>query len=182
MYYIYKEEMEDNKVLFRQIKVTHLAGCTNGLIAKYLKKTINNSVTEPYAWHIASDKLFKTLCLPGNILVIDIKPNSKEELSLFKIKNIWGYSSSGWTPIMLELKIIVHNKNPDDYNRESVEPENYEESDSVFTLLYLKGTIRNGKLEDKWIFPGRSSTNSVLLWPDARDYFISKMQMHKKEL
>jgi len=115
MYYIYQEEMADNKVVFRQIEKTSLAGCTNGLIARYLKKTINNSITEPYPWHIESDKLFNTLDLPGNILVIDVKPNSKTELSLFKIKNIWGYSSSGWTPIMLELKEIVNDENPDDY-------------------------------------------------------------------
>jgi len=185
MYYLYQEDVEDNKIVFKRLERISLAGHINGLIARYLKKTINNSITEPYPWHIESDKLFNTLDLPGNALVIDVKPNSKDKISLFKVKNIWGYSRSGWTPIMLELKTIVHDKNLDGYNRENVEPEkeSYEKGDSVFTFLYLRGTIQNGKLvgEGKWCFPGPSPTNSVLLWPRARDYFISKMLMHKEK-
>lgn len=175
MYYLYQEDVDDNKTVFKRLGRVSLAGCTNGLIAMYLKKTIDSTATEPYCWHITRDKLFEILSLRGNALVIDVKPNSKEELSLFKIKNIWGYSSSGWTPILLELKRIVHDESPDRYDRKNVELEDYKEGDSVFTLLYLKGTIRNGKLECKWVFPGPSPTNSVLLWTDARNYFIRKM-------
>jgi hypothetical protein len=181
MYYIYQEKLENNKIVFKKIEETSLAG--DGLIARYLKKTISNSTTEPYSWHIESNQLFNTLELPGNALVIDLKPKSKTKLSLFKVKNVWGYSSSGWTPIMLELKEIVNDENPNDYNRETVEleKEKYERGDSVFTFLYLRGTIRNGKLvgEGRWRFSGPSPTNSVLLWPKVRDYFIRKMQNAK---
>ena len=86
MYYLYQQDVEDYKTVFKRLERISLAGRISGLIARYLKKIINSSVTEPHAWHVASDKLFNILGLPGNTLVIDVKPNSKKELSLFKIK------------------------------------------------------------------------------------------------
>ena len=38
-------------------------------------------------------------------------------------------------------------------------------------MIYLDGTVRNGQLEGRWTAPRPSSTNSVLLWPFAFEYF-----------
>lgn len=49
MYYLYQEDVDDNKTVFKRLERVSLAGCTRGLIARYLKKTIDNSITEPYS-------------------------------------------------------------------------------------------------------------------------------------
>ena len=46
--------------------------------------------------------------------------------------------------------------------------------DPVFSMMYLSGTVRGGKIVGKWTPPGPSSTNSVLLWPDTLEYFSSE--------
>jgi hypothetical protein len=101
-------------------------------------------------------------------------------VSLFNIINIWGYSSCDWTPILLELKPILDDEDPNLYDRTNFALENYNDDTSVFTLLYLSGSIKDGENFYEWLFPVPSPTNSVLLWSGALDYFAKKMGYIKK--
>lgn len=179
MYFLYKKEVSGNRTILKSIKQIHLAGSKTGIIVQYLRKIIDKSKTEPFGWHIPVDDLFKKLNLPGNSLIIDANPHSKKELSLFGVINIWGYSSHDWTPILLELKQIL----ADDINkfdRTNFILENYNDDQSVFTFLYLKGSIKDGEIIDKWSFPRPSRTNSVFLWPEALEFFTNSMGYVKK--
>ncbi len=44
---------------------------------------------------------------------------------------------------------------------------------STFSFMYLNGSVENGKLVGKWTAPSPSSTNGVLLWPDALEQFAA---------
>ena len=41
----------------------------------------------------------------------------------------------------------------------------------IFSMMYLRGTVNEGKLKGRWTPPGPSPTNSVLLWLEAFTYF-----------
>jgi len=44
----------------------------------------------------------------------------------------------------------------------------------------LYGSIKEGEIIDKWLFPGPSPTNSVLLWPEALEFFTNNIGYVKK--
>ena len=179
MYFLYQKETIGDTTAFQRSQQVSLAGSRSGIIVQYLREILNRSDTEPLEWHIPVDDIFRKLNLKGNSLVIDAKPNSKKELSLFDVINIWGYSSHNWTPILLELKQILED-DINKYDRTNFTLENYNDDQSVFTFLYLHGSVKNGRITDTWVFPGPSPTNSVLLWPKALEFFTNKMGYTKK--
>jgi hypothetical protein len=46
--------------------------------------------------------------------------------------------------------------------------------------MYLRGTIGDGILIDKWTTTGPGTTNSVLLWPETLEYFITEARGRKE--
>ena len=61
------------------------------------------------------------------------------------------------------------------YDQQRSEKEE-EIEDPIFSMMYLSGTIIQGKITGRWTPPGPSPTNSVLLWPDTFQYFSSEAQ------
>lgn len=41
-----------------------------------------------------------------NAVIIDLKPRIKDEVSLYRVRYVWAYSSHGWTPVALELETL----------------------------------------------------------------------------
>ncbi len=41
-------------------------------------------------------------------------------------------------------------------------------------MLYLKGTIKDGKIKGQWTAPRPSPTNSSLLWPSTFEFFYNE--------
>ena len=179
MFYLYNQKISGNVHELLRLEKVSLAGTRAGLIVQYLKTKSIEDITEPYTWHIPINDLFKRLELKGNVLVIDLRPTSKVYITLFKIKNIWGRSSSGWTPILLELNEILDTDKIKDYDRKHFKINNFNEDYSVFTSLYISGSIKNGEIVGTWNFPRPSSTNSVLLWPETLDFFAKQMGYRK---
>lgn len=175
MFCLYTQCKNQKGLEFCRTGVTALAGSRSGLIVKYLRSTTSKSTTEPYQWHMNVEQALRSLQFDKspNALVIDANPNGKQ-VQLFLLKDIWGYSDHGWTPIMLRMLLLTE----DSIDKGGFELGNLS-SESVFTFLYLKGTVKNGKFEGSWNFPGPSSTNSVFLWPDALDYFTREAQLSR---
>jgi hypothetical protein len=86
--------------------------------------------------------------------------------------DVWGYSASGWSPIMLRLNGLYVDEDPSVVDRNSFVRKDHEIDGPIYEFLYLVGTIHDGKPFGKWTAPPISATNAVLLWPDALKYFF----------
>ncbi|MEA2066067.1 MAG: hypothetical protein U9O65_03055 [Thermotogota bacterium] len=152
-----------------------LFGCNNGLIPGCLELQIPPGQSEPYLWHLDIEK---SLCKvnnkhKGSTLVIDLKPKQHgSNVSLYEILDVWGYSSSGWTPILLHLGGLFVDADPNSVNRNDFTISDSEIDGPIYEVLYLAGSIENGKIIGRWNTPPASPTNAPLLWPDTLNYFI----------
>lgn len=159
---------------------TRLAGNTNGLIYRALTATNcwqqhrDEGRNTPLRWHLSACDLLA----PDNManeyaIVIDLQPNA-ENLDLYKLKDVWGFSYPDWTPVALRVERLLDNVPPvpnsdaykwrftdDNVNREQ-----------VHEFLYLQG----GYDEGTWNWPRPSSVNGAMLWPDALAFFFDEIQ------
>jgi hypothetical protein len=112
---------------------------------------------------------------PDSALIINLKPNSKSSnLSLYEVIEVFGYSDSGWTPVMLYLRGLFVDQDPSKFDEMDFVRSPSEIDDPIFSMMYLDGTIRDGELMGRWTAPRPSSTNSVLLWPHAFTHFAQR--------
>lgn len=53
-----------------------------------------------------------------------------------------------------------------------------DELEIVYTMCYMQGSFKDGELYGRWTFPGQSSTNGVMLWPDAMSFFYRQVEKY----
>ena len=188
-FYLYqKERINAVSSSYIQKENISLAG-TNNAIYKSLIKTeqlIENQDQGDLEWHLSDYDLLSTAidqylsesALPNDYaIVIDLKPGDKERVSLYELKDIWGYSySSDYTPIALRLETLavdLDHPNPDALKQR------FETNDSlrepVHEFLYLQGGA--GEDSGTWNWGQVGSVNGALLWPDALKFFFKKIQI-----
>ena len=178
MYALYEKASDGEAYRYRFGKQVSLFGCNSGYIPRLLAKTVDKAASEPLAWHLSVDDALRTVGQEDHALIIDLKPNSKEaNLSLYEVVEVFGYSASGWTPVMLYLRGLFVDEDPSKFDAQAFVRATAEVDDPIFSMTYLKGTLRSGAIEGRWTPPGPSSTNSVLLWPDAFKYFAEQAQI-----
>jgi len=151
-----------------------LFGCNNGFIPRLLRLKIPAAQGQPYRWHVnAVHELGAHPDYPNNTLVIDLKPKQNaNNLSLYEVMDVWGYSSSGWSPILLRLHGLFVDEDPGAFDRYDFTRTDNEIDGPIYEFLYLDGSINEGKLVGTWRAPPVSATNAALLWPDAWNYFV----------
>ena len=151
-----------------------LFGCNNGLIPCLLRSKTPAAQGEPYLWHV--DVVHELGNLPdyhNSTLLIDLKPKqNKSNLSLYEVMDVWGYSSFGWSPILLRLNGLFVDEDPALTQRHDFSRNDTEVDGPIYEFLYLAGSVNEGKLTGTWNTPPVSSTNAALLWPDTLNYFI----------
>lgn len=115
--------------------------------------------------------------MPDSALIINLKPKAKSpNLSLYEVVEVFGFSDSGWTAVLLYLRGLFVDEDPSKFDdRDFVRSPN-ETHDPIFSMTYLDGTIRDGQLKGKWTAPPPSATNSVLLWPAPFRYFARQAE------
>ena len=175
MYARYKKIKKDSDVAhFTFEEKISLFGCNNGFIPWLLQFHELLEENKAYCWHLDIEKeLEKTGEYPDSSLVIDLKPKQyKTNVSLYEVFDVWGYSSEGWTPILLHLKGLFMDEDPLSVNRNDFIISNSENSTPIYEVLYLDGSIENGKLVGKWTAPPASPTNAALLWTEVLNYFV----------
>lgn len=154
-----------------------LFGCNVGYVPWLLSQQLTADSSESLAWHVNVESGLQRMGQDNQTFIIDLKSNSREpNLSLYEVSNVWGYSDSGWTPIMLHLRGLFIDENPECFDRYDFVLKPAEIDDQIFSMMYLRGTVRNGQLEGPWTTPGRGATNSVLLWPEVFEYFWQRAQ------
>lgn len=148
-----------------------LAGHKNGLIFRSLKDHLNGQ--EQWGWHLsAADLLNAANKSPDqHTIVIDLKPSETNNVSLYELKDVWGFSYYAWTPVALRLEtLFVDYKVPN--------PKNFKKSfihngdrEQVHEFLYLQGGTGSGA----WNWGSVGGVNGALLWPDALKFFSYKI-------
>ena len=175
MYARYEKQKEKDGYRYVFIEPTKFFGCNEGKIPYLLQKQLSAEAKQPFAWKLDLKNAFEKEGMSNSVLIINLKPNSKEaNLSLYELVNVWGYSASGWTPIMIYIRGLFIDEDPQLFDDRDFLRKAEEIEDPIFSMMYLRGTIEHGKITGKWTPPGPSPTNSVLLWPGTFEYFSSE--------
>jgi hypothetical protein len=117
-------------------------------------------------------------------LVIDLKPASKGNLSLYQLEHIWGCTFEAWTPIALRLRPLFVDERIRDCDRfkQKFELPSGKKVAAVrvpvHEFLYLRH--ENGP-ENRWYWGRVGMVNGALLWPDVFDYFVTCIRSHGQE-
>jgi hypothetical protein len=171
MYSWYKRTVINKSLSLSWEEKMSLAGCNKGIIANELKEILKPTDNPSIGWILPIAQKWNK---QNYSVIIDIKPNNKQ-VFLCELDTVFGYTFSEWSPIMLRLKILYNDKTKDEIDKNNfvypVKPE------IIYTMLYLYGSIRNGQLFGTWNFPGRSSTNALLFWPEAMTFFYEQVKI-----
>ena len=169
MYSWYKRTNKNGQIHLIWEERMSLAGCNNGIIANELKEIITATDIPPIGWTIPiAEKWNKQ----DYSVIIDIKPNT-EEIFLCELDRAFGYSFDDWSPIMLRLKLLYN-----DATKEDLDKNNFiypDDTDIIYTMLYLYGSIRNGQLIGTWNPPFGTIT-ALLFWPEAMTFFFEQVK------
>lgn len=175
MYALYQKEPQGTGFRYIFKEKAHLFGCNSGYICRLLRSTLTARDSEPYPWHLNVEASLAGIGQAGHTLIINLKPNStRPNLSFCEIVDVWGYSSYGWTPILFYLRGLFIDDDPKQFDAQDFSRSLQEIDDPIFSMSYVSGTTVNGEIRGKWVPPGPSPTNSVLLWPHVFSYFAEK--------
>jgi hypothetical protein len=171
MYSWHKHSIVNNQLFLEFDSRACLGGCINGIIANELEDALQPSDGPYMGWNLPiADKYNKD----GLSYIIDIKPKA-DEVFLCELDRVFGYSFDGWSPVMLRLKILYNEETKESVDKgRFLYPENPE---VIYTMLYLYGSIRDGKLSGTWKMPFGSVT-ALLFWPEALTYFTQQIQLY----
>jgi len=185
MYARYKKNyVSSDEINYQLLEEISLFGCNVGLIPNLLRKKTNLNQNEPYLWHLNIEhELNLSRDYANSTFIIDLKPKQiKTNLSLYEILDVWGYSDSTWTPILLHLNGLFVDANPNTVNRNNftISTKNIEKP--IYEVLYIDGSVSKGQLVGKWTAPPSSPTNAALLWPETLKYFFKCIQERSPSL
>lgn len=172
MYSVYTMTRSVTTTRYTFAETSHLFGCQVGRVPRMLAESLSRDDNEPKRWHVPIGSVLEA---QNQAFIIELKPNNRDrqgDLSLYELRDVWGLSANGWTPFLLRMRPLCVDGQPPLADMRSFEIASSNGNDFVHTFLHFAGTIRAGKLEGKWTAPRSSSTNSVLLWPEALEYFV----------
>ena len=173
MYARYEKTQTEGRSSYRFAERCSLFGCNEGYIPWLLAKSTPTVQGEPYKWHIPIQSALDSTKYRDSTLVIDLKPKQqKTNLSLYELLDVWGYSDSGWSPILLHLRGLFVDADPATIDRNNFSVVDGDREQPIYEVLYLDGSVSKGKLIARWNAPPASPTNAALLWPDTLRYFI----------
>lgn len=131
---------------------------------------------EALTWELGEDQLLEALGhtpAEEHALVVDLKPNVENNISLYRLRRVWGYSYPSWTALALQLETLFVDEeapNPEAFKREFKVPD--KPGDLVHEFLYLQAGTDGGR----WAWGQVGSVNGCLLWPDAFSHFVRCIQ------
>lgn len=183
MYVRYEKTHTGGRSSYRFAERCSLFGCNEGYIPWLLAKRTPSAQGEPYTWHIPVQEALDSTEYRGSALVIVLKPKQhKTNLSLYEVLDVWGYSASGWSPILLHLSGLFVDADPATINPNDFSVADGDREEPIYEFLYLDGTVSNGKLIGRWNAPPASPTNAALLWPETLRYFIDCIRSRTPEV
>lgn len=177
MYLLYEKTERNDDTVYVFKEEVHLYGCNIGFIPIQLQKQLTRlgqKTSEPYEWHLNVPNSLQEEGQENTTVMIDLKPKQPDNVSLYELMDVYGYSYTGWTPIMLCLRGILIDESPTEYDKKSFPVPNSKIHKFIFSFMYLNGGLKDGLIEGKWTTPGLGAANGVLLWPETLEYFSEK--------
>ncbi len=174
MFATFKKEVGRDRTTFRSGEQISLFGRNKGWIPWLLQQMMPNGQGEPYRWHI---HIHDGLALPAvrkeypnvDAIIVDIKPTAKDQFLVCELEDVYGYSADGWTPLLWHMQVLS-NGEPKANHLEDFDARS--DGKTIYEFLYATGGVDNGEIIGTWNAPRPSSTNGVLLWPEALKYFM----------
>lgn len=170
-FFIYETSTVGETRKFQRLRAgVQLAGAY-GPIATHAQRVISKDREAPQGWHLSEDQLLNHWrCARGkHALVIDLKPKKDGLVSLYQLRDVWGFSYPSWTPIALRLETLCEDKETTD---PLVVKEQFcvraEPGDLRHEFLYLRG----GTAEGGWGWGPVGSVNGALLSEAAWNFFV----------
>ena len=162
-FFIYEVQKKRKGTTYTQSQKVSLAGNTWGMI--YNTLIARGPIVQE--WHVTEGDLLKTWERDPSkhALVIDLKPDVEGSVEMYRVRNVWGYSTEFWTPMLLELSYIYSDESAETDRSKAEFVEEFDHQ--VFEFLYLQG----GTCRGTWNFPWGTITGA-LLFPGALDYFL----------
>lgn len=179
MYAVYNIKNVENKIYLECYDdEVSLAGINSGIIAAELGNILQAEHKPPLGWKLPIKKIYAA---KEQKVIIDIKPSSTDEIVLCEIDSIFGFSYENWSPIMMRLRQLHNQDREEGFDKYYFEYPAEENTEVIYTMAYLNGSFKDGELHGTWNWPGKSNTNSVLLWPEAMSYFIKQISRLDKK-
>lgn len=157
------------------VKEVKIAGNKGPLAIIQAKR--NTDKVSPFGWRAPYPDILKEI--PGTDvnqeIIIDLKPNVANNVSLYKLLDVWGFSYEEWTPIAVRLQTIFsdrYEKDPIRFKRSFSDIE--AERSELCEFLYLQGGVAKGTWS--WGMVGR--VNGALLWPDAYRFLNGELSKY----
>ena len=188
MYMRYLKKSDAGRSSYQFAERICLFGCNRGFIPMLLRKRIPRSQGEPFKWHIPiGDSLngiaWNNRDYTGSALIIDLKPKqNKNNLSLYELEDVWGYSEDGWSPILLRLCGLFVDADPKGVDRKKFAIRDTEREGPIYEFMYLTGSVKDGQVDGLWNAPPASPTNAALLWPEALAYFFESIRTRTPDI
>jgi hypothetical protein len=181
MYGLYEKTKTNDSLIYSIKEEISIFGCNNGYIPWLLNTKLEPASNEPYKWHVEIEKdlnLNGEEYYHGKTIVIDIKPKNKEEkyLTMAELTDVWGFSAASWTPMLFRMKMLFTDEDENEADKKYFEIKNNIKLETVYSIIYARGSIKNGKIVGMWTPPSMSPTNSTLLWPDTIKFFFDQIK------
>jgi len=153
-------------------RTVQIAG-TNGPLKRVHDRSVPPS-PHPFGWHANGADIVAALhgSTPDQEVVIDLKPRQKGNLSLYRLRSVWGFTYEWWTPLALHLEtIFVDQEVEDPQSAKARFSDHGTTRDQVGEFLYVQGGFVGGTWN--WGMVGR--VNGALLWSDALHYLVPRL-------
>ncbi len=159
------------KNTYTKVQTVKIAGNKGPLFAIHEKK--NPKKESPFKWHATADEIVRAISGQATQeILINLKPNVAKNVSLYRLVDVWGFSSKDWTPLALRLEVLFADLPHEDPERFMNSFEITEQKrDFVGEFLYVQGGTDRGT----WNWGPVGSVNGALLWRPAFLYLSGEL-------
>lgn len=178
-FFVYNVSASNGQKTYSSPRSIKLAGASGPFAQVYKAK--NPTGTTPHEWHASEMELLTHI--PGTQsaagasleIVIDLKPREETNVSFYRLRDAWGYTADGWTPLALALEaLLVDEPFPTGGHRANFTLTAKDKVVRVGEFLYLQNCTAAGK--NRWTWGRVGSVNGALLWPAAFNYLSAHLR------
>jgi hypothetical protein len=126
-------------------------------------------------WQLDESQMLTLLGISSqdHAIIVDLKPDDPNAVSLYRLRHVWGRSRRKWTPLAVQLEALFVDKpvaNIHQFKARFEMP--LVQGDLVHEFLYLTGGTEKGS----WVWGRNGNVNATLLWPDALSWFFEEIK------
>ena len=124
-------------------------------------------------WHLSELQILKSLRVPSpenHRFVVDLKPAAQDQVSFYRLHDVWGWRSTNWCPLALRLTALYSDHPVEDVAafKQSF-PAPVHEGVPIHEFLYLQGS------RGRWTWGRTGGVNGPLLWPEPMEFFFTEI-------